>query len=316
MNGDLAFARDFNKEDGFSKEDYSLKPVQLGTAGGYMFVCLAEEPSKPFAEMEQSLNRYLAPFDLKNAKVAHQEKIVERGNWKMVWENNRECYHCKGSHPELTVAFPDGAWWNGINGTEEEKALVAGMRQHCASLGLPSEYVSPEDASYRLMRIPLYNGASSLTMDGQPGVKNHSLGSMPSDQQVGDVLMYSYPTTWNHLLADHAISFRVMPISPTETEVSTTWLVPEGAVEGVDYDVAELTHVWLNTNDQDRELVERNQIGVTSPAYTPGPYNLRHEVPRVMSCNLWYVLEAVTLTTVVACNLPNLYLILTQSSHV
>ena len=37
-------------------------------------------------------------------KVAHQVDIIEDGNWKLVMENNRECYHCDG-HPELLSAY-------------------------------------------------------------------------------------------------------------------------------------------------------------------------------------------------------------------
>lgn len=39
----------------------------------------------------------------------------------------------------------------------------------------------------------------------------------------------------------------------------TTFLVPAGAEEGVDYDVDDLTVVWKCTNEQDRELVETVQ---------------------------------------------------------
>jgi len=88
-DGSLSFARDFNKEEGFSKEHYSLKPVALERAGGYMFINVAEEP-RPFTE-GGALDRYLAPFQLeKQAKVAHQTNHVLKGNWKMVWENNRQ----------------------------------------------------------------------------------------------------------------------------------------------------------------------------------------------------------------------------------
>jgi len=38
-----------------------------------------------------------------------------------------------------------------------------------------------------------------------------------------------------------------------------------------------LTKVWLATNDQDRRIVEENQIGVRSPAFEPGPYSPDHE---------------------------------------
>jgi Rieske 2Fe-2S family protein len=89
--------------------------------------------------------------------------------------------------------------------------------------------------------------------------------------------MYHYPNTWNHFLADHAITFRVLPVSPTETEVTTTWLVHRGAVEGVDYDLTTLTEVWIATNDEDRQVVEENQKGILSPAYEPGPYSTIQE---------------------------------------
>src|SRR3546814_19719504 len=54
-------------------------------------------------------------------------------------------------------------------------------------------------------------------------------------------------------------------------------LVHKDAVEGVDYDLKTLTEVWNATNDQDRRLVEQNQLGINSPAYEPGPYAPEHE---------------------------------------
>jgi Rieske 2Fe-2S family protein len=69
----------------------------------------------------------------------------------------------------------------------------------------------------------------------------------------------------------------VLPISATETEVTTTWLVHKDAVEGVDYDLQTLTEVWTATNDEDRQVVEENQKGILSPAYEPGPYSTLQE---------------------------------------
>ena len=59
--------------------------------------------------------------------------------------------------------------------------------------------------------------------------------------------------------------------------MTTKWLVHKDAVEGVDYDLDELTHVWTETNDQDRRIVEENAFGIHSPAYEPGPYSEMHE---------------------------------------
>jgi phenylpropionate dioxygenase-like ring-hydroxylating dioxygenase large terminal subunit len=59
----------------------------------------------------------LMPFDLRNAKVAFESRIVEHGNWKLVLENNRECYHCAASHPELTRKFPESTLHSGAGAT-------------------------------------------------------------------------------------------------------------------------------------------------------------------------------------------------------
>ena len=76
-------------------------------------------------------------------------------------------------------------------------------------------------------------------------------------------------------------------LSVAETAVTTKWLVHKDAVEGVDYTIDELTHVWMMTNDQDRQIVEENQLGVSSPVYTPGPYAPDHE-GGVMQFVEWY----------------------------
>ena len=105
--------------------------------------------------------------------------------------------------------------------------------------------------------------------------------------EAWDVLLYHCPSTWNHITADHALSFRCLPISATETQLTTKWLVPKDAVEGRDYDLKTLTEVWTATNAQDMALVERNAEGIRSPAYEPGPYSPVHETG-VMQFVDWY----------------------------
>ena len=83
LDGTLAFARDHSTNKNFDKSAYSLKPVAVGLAGGCIYVSVAAEP-KPFAPIAELLESYLKPFDLRTAKVAHESRIVEKGNWKMV----------------------------------------------------------------------------------------------------------------------------------------------------------------------------------------------------------------------------------------
>jgi Rieske 2Fe-2S family protein len=141
------------------------------------------------------------------------------------------------------------------------------------------------DGQYRFARMPLQANAVSYTMDGKVAVRR-PLGRV-GIPDAGSLLAFHYPSTWNHFLPDHSLTFRVTPIGPQETEVTTTWLVDRDAVEGVDYDLARLTEVWLHTNDEDREIVEANQQGINSPAYLPGPYSPQEEsggqAPRAMA---------------------------------
>jgi Rieske 2Fe-2S family protein len=52
------------------------------------------------------------------------------------------------------------------------------------------------------------------------------------------------------------------------------WLVDGQAREGEDYDVAALTWLWDVTSLADKRIIERNQAGVLSRFYEPGPFSL------------------------------------------
>jgi Rieske 2Fe-2S family protein len=74
--------------------------------------------------------------------------------------------------------------------------------------------------------------------------------------------------------ADHGLIYRFIPRSVRETEIEVTWLVADDAREGADYDVARLTWLWDVTSRADKRIIERNQAGVASRAYEPGPFSL------------------------------------------
>lgn len=67
------------------------------------------------------------------------------------------------------------------------------------------------------------------------------------------------------------LSLRILPLSATETLVTTKWLVPATAVEGVDYGIERLTKVWLATNDQDRFPITLKMASASSMTGTATP---------------------------------------------
>lgn len=284
LDGRLARARDMS--DRLDPAHFGLKPVHARSVAGMVFVCLAHD-APDFDAFSTLIEPYLAPFDLRSAKVAFESRTVEAGNWKLVMENNRECYHCAGSHPELCRTFPEAPLHAGVGiGGSEEQAHVDRLVATCEALGLPGRFRKADDHQYRVMRMPFLDDARSMTMTGAAAVSRR-LGRLPAEPNIGDVLLYHYPSTWNHFTADHAVTFRILPLSTGETELVTRWLVSGDAVAGTDYDLATLTEVWVATNAQDAALVAQNQAGIRSPAYTPGPYSPLHETG-VMQFVDWY----------------------------
>lgn len=266
LDGSLLFAGNMGAD--FDRTQYNLKPVHCEIVHTYIYVCVADEAPE-FESFRHSVSPFIAPHFLDNCKVAFESNLIEKGNWKLVFENNRECFHCDGTHPELMNSFVENLSVAGVGG-EDDPELTAHWNR-CETAGMPSKLVMDPNGRFRMTRIPLSAGAVSYTMDGKPAVAGRLDKSGEPD--IGALLYFNYPSTWNHFLGDHALSFRVLPIGPGETLVTTKWLVPNTAVEGVDYEIDRLTKVWLATNDQDRRLVEGTQAGVTSPTYEPGPFS-------------------------------------------
>lgn len=264
--------------DDFDRADYPLRAIHVRRSAGTIYVCLAEEPPD-FDAYGPSLEPFLAPHDLANTRVAHQTHVVVKGNWKLVMENSRECFHCPARHHELMHTF-----LHDYNFEEPgDDAIVQPFWERCAALGLVSE--NNEGGDFRIVRLPLRAGALSSTIDGKAAV-SRVLGTMPTND-AGSVRWVHYPSTFNHAFADYAIVVRMLPVGAQETLFTTKWLVHRDAEEGRDYDLRTLVQVWAATNDQDKALVERNQEGVNSAGYVPGPYS-RHAEQGVIRFVEWY----------------------------
>ncbi|WP_085706472.1 SRPBCC family protein [Pseudomonas sp. B8(2017)] len=266
LDGKLLYAGNMGTD--FDPSEHELAPVHCEIVHSYIYVCVARQ-APDFEKFRSAVSPFIGPHYLEDCKVAFESHLVEKGNWKLVFENNRECYHCDGTHPELLCSYTELASVRG-DGNAEDPVFA----EYCNTLeaaGLASRLVMDPNGQFRMTRIPLNPGASSYTMDGKPAVAQRLDRS--GVENIGALLYFNYPSTWNHFLGDHALSFRVLPVGPGETVVTTKWLVPKDAQEGVDYDIDRLTKVWMATNDQDRRLVEGTQVGVTSPAYIPGPFS-------------------------------------------
>ncbi|MBU6428806.1 MAG: aromatic ring-hydroxylating dioxygenase subunit alpha, partial [Cyanobacteria bacterium REEB65] len=98
LDGKLIVARGMAED--FDKNNHNLRPVALENVGGLLFVCLSDNPP-PIDRVKADISAQLGLYNLDKLKVAAQDELIDNANWKLVMENNRECYHCASNHPEL-----------------------------------------------------------------------------------------------------------------------------------------------------------------------------------------------------------------------
>ena len=265
--------------DDFRPDEHNLFPVHVESVAGVLYVCLAETPPD-IAAFRAAMEPLLAPHRLSEAKLAYENVIFEKGNWKLVMENARECYHCPGAHPELARSFPVGVSAHFDFG--EDRRQVE-FETRLAALGLP---IGPAEGDWwQAVRFTLNEGCRSMTMDGQPVVQKPMCEI--GDGDIGSLRWSVEPHAFVHAAADHLFMLSAAPVGPRETHVIGKWLVHKDAVEGVDYEVDKLIELWNTTNLQDRDLVENNQAGVDSLGFKPGPFSTEAEALAIRFVD-WY----------------------------
>ncbi|TCK02622.1 aromatic ring-hydroxylating oxygenase subunit alpha [Marinobacterium mangrovicola] len=284
LKGNLLFAGT-EMGEGFDMKQHGLKKAHCKVGGGFIYICLGkEEPEGDFDEFLATLDEYMEPYDVENTKLAVESNMYEKANWKLVLENNRECYHCAGSHPELLNTILE---WDDTNDPRAPQDFLDHYARQAAEWdaeGIPHEHKS-FGVRNRIVRMPLKEGTQVMTIDGDQAC-DKLLGRI-KNRQLGSMRILHLPNSWNHMQSDHFIVFRVLPISAQESMVTTKWFVHKDAVEGVDYNPERLRQVWDATNDQDRILGEENQRGINSIGYQPGPYSKTYEFG-VINFMDWY----------------------------
>src|SRR5690606_38352480 len=97
-DGQLKGARGMGPD--FDKSCHSLHQAHVRTVEGLIYVCLAETPPE-FDETESVFQRFLRMHRLDRTKICFSQDYVVNANWNLLFENNRECYHCAVGHPEF-----------------------------------------------------------------------------------------------------------------------------------------------------------------------------------------------------------------------
>jgi glycine betaine catabolism A len=246
LDGRLIGAPHMDEVPGFDKADYSLGAVNLALWEGFIFVNLANDPM-PLEEWFAPLAGRFSHWNLPQLRTAKRIEYDVRANWKLIFENYSECYHCPGVHPMLSKVSPyDSA----------ENDLVKGP-----FLG-------------GFMKI---NKGASLTMSG-------NACALPVGDIQGEdhhrIFYYSiFPNMLLSMHPDYVMVHQVWPQAPECTLILCDWFFHPEAFARDDFRPDDAIHFWDTTNKQDWHVCELSQQGIASRAYEPGPYSARESIP-------------------------------------
>jgi glycine betaine catabolism A len=270
LDGALLAAR--GMADDFDKADHGLNPVALENIGGLIFICMSDTPP-PIDRVKADIAEQIAVYDLERMKVAVQDNLIEDANWKLVMENNRECYHCDSGHPELISVLGT----TGFGKDAPADGALAVKRAEWQALGLDHDLIEfPDGWWHRVARLALANGAVTQSIDGKLACQK-LIGPFAAPES-SSLSVWTQPNSWHHFCCDHVVTFSLTPLAADKTLLRTSWLVHEDAVEGMDYDPDHLAALWRATNTQDCHFSSLNHQGISTDGYRQGPYAVEEKL--------------------------------------
>jgi Rieske 2Fe-2S family protein len=282
-DGKLAAAKWMGPE--FDKSQFPLHRAHVQVLAGLIYVCLADEPPD-FEPARCVIEPFIVPHGLDRGKICYSQEYSLRANWKLLVENNRECYHCPGGHPEFCQANFDVGMPGDPRGSDKYQRTFERMRVAWEEQGLPVGSVNfPDGEWFRCARVPLRTGYVTESLDGQPLAP--LMGDLKT-RDLGSLRVINLPHAWFHFNSDNANGTQLIPVGPELTRARLTWLVNADAVEGIDYDPRRVAEFWKITTEQDFSLCENNHAGIRSSRYRPGPYSSIAE-PGVEQFVEWYL---------------------------
>lgn len=241
LDGTLKVARNMTEVAGFDRADYPLKEAPVALWEGFVFVDIAAG-NRSFENVFAPLIGRFAKWDIANLRAARSLRYEIACNWKLIFLNYSECYHCPLVHPQLDKLSPSDSGRNDLS----DGPFLGGFSE---------------------LRKP----GTSLTMSG------HS--SRPPLRGVEGVELdrvYYYtifPTMMLSLHPDYVMVHYCNPLAPDRTEVVCEFLFDPETMAKPDFDPSDVVEFWDLTNRQDWRVNELTQLGLSSLAYSPGPYS-------------------------------------------
>lgn len=230
--------------DEFDRADYSLVPVRVATWGPLLFACLAEETPELDVWLGDLPER-MAGYGFDDWRIEEHAELTIDANWKLISENYQEYYHLTWVHPEL--------------------AKVSRVKDH-----------------YRYQGPGMYCGQTTTPVSGDDRddwlVLPPAAGLDDSDSTSGRFVAI-YPNAMFSVLPNHIFMIRLDPVAPGVTREVCTFLLPPSTPPLADGDLDATREFWFDVNNEDIDICQRSQRGLTRGRIPAGPLAPRFEEP-------------------------------------
>jgi glycine betaine catabolism A len=240
LDGELKVARNMAEVRGFERTEYPLKEAAVALWEGFVFVNLGEH-----GRFEQAFAPLIGRFSRWNVSALQTARSLTYElacNWKLVFMNYSECYHCPLVHPQLDKLSPSDSGRNDLS----EGPFLGG---------------------YSTMR----ERGTSLTMTGRSS--RLPLGSVAGDELERVYYYTIFPTLLLSLHPDYVMVHYVRPVAADRTQVVCAFLFDPRTIARPGFDPSDVVDFWDLTNRQDWHVNELTHLGLRSRAYSPGPYS-------------------------------------------
>lgn len=246
LDGRLIGAPHMEAAPGFERAEHSLHPVRLALWEGFIFINLARD-SPPLATVFAPLLAKFSHWNLPRLRSARRIEYDVSANWKLIFENYSECYHCPGVHPMLSK-------------------------------------VSPSDSAENdLCEGPFLGGFMAITQGGSLTMSGEACALPVGDMREEDharVFYYSiFPNLLLSMHPDYVMVHQIWPLAPARTRILCDWFFHPEAFDRADFRPEDAIEFWDVTNQQDWHVCELSQQGISSRVYQPGPYSPRESIP-------------------------------------
>ena len=259
LDGRLIGAPSVFALDTFDATAYGLHPVALEVWEGLIWLNISDTPSSLIDQLYDPAvdafagNGPITRYDIAHLRVAKTITYEVHANWKLIWENTLECYHCGPMHPELCALVPMYR-----TGTVDDSAGA-----------MLAEDVEAFTITGKSSRPPL------------PGL-------LPEDirRYYG---FFAMPNAFVNLLSDHVVIDAFQPLGPALTRITSAWLFDPGVMSRSDFDPMDAVEILDLVNRQDWVVCELAQQGMSSKAlarggnYSPLEHHIRGFVDYILA---------------------------------